>query len=45
MYQVLFDGYPLHDLRDNRLLLRDPEVHLAVGEAGEMSFIIDDDHP
>lgn len=45
MYQVLFDSYPLHDLRDDRLLLRDPEVHLAVGEAGEMSFIIDDDHP
>ena len=45
MYQVIFDGYPLHDLRDDRLLLRDPEVHMAVGEAGEMSFIIDDDHP
>ena len=45
MYRVLFDGYPLHDLRDNRLILRDPEVHLAVGEPGEMSFIIDNDHP
>lgn len=45
MYQVLFDGYPIHDLRDPRLLLRDPEVHLAVGEVGEMSFTIDDDHP
>ena len=45
MYQVLFDGYPLHDLRDDQLLLRDPEVRLAVNEPGEMSFIIDNDHP
>lgn len=45
MYRVLFDGYPLHDLRDESLILRDPEVHLAVGEPGEMSFIIDSDHP
>lgn len=45
MYQVFFDGYPLHDLRDDRLLLRDPDVHLAVNEAGTMAFTIDADHP
>lgn len=45
MYQVLFDGYTLHDLRDERLVLRDPGVHLAVGEAGEMKFTIDPGHP
>lgn len=45
MYRVLYDGYPLHDLRSDDLRLREPEVHLAVGEAGEMSFVIDGDHP
>lgn len=45
MYQVFFDDYPLHDLRDDTLVLREPDVHLAVGEAGEMSFTIDHDHP
>ena len=45
MYQVFFDKYPLYDPRDEELVLRDPNVHLAVGEAGEMSFTIDSDHP
>lgn len=45
MYQVFFDSYPLYDPRDERLVLREPEVHLEVGEAGEMSFLIDPDHP
>ena len=45
MYRVLYDGYPLHDLRSEDLRLREPDVHLAVGEAGEMSFVIDSDHP
>lgn len=45
MYQVFFDGYPLHDPRSAELQLRDPDVHLAVDEAGEISFIIDSDHP
>lgn len=45
MYQVFFDSYPLHDLRDESLILREPEVRLAVGEPGEMSFTIDSDHP
>lgn len=45
MYRVKFNGYPLHDLRDERLILRSPAVRLAVGNAGAMSFIIDDRHP
>lgn len=45
MYQVFFDGVPLYDPRDESLILRSPDVHLAVGEAGSMSFIIDADHP
>jgi hypothetical protein len=45
MYQVFFKDYPLHDPRSAELQLRDPDVHLAVDEAGEMSFTIDGDHP
>lgn len=45
MYQLFFDGYPLYDPRDESLIIREPDPHLAVGEAGEMSFIIDPDHP
>lgn len=45
MYQVFYNDLPLHDLRSETLRLRDPDVHLAVGEAGEMAFTIDDDHP
>lgn len=45
MYQVLYDDLLLHDLRSDELRLRDPDVHLAVNEAGEMSFIIGSDHP
>lgn len=45
MYQVFFDGLPIYDPRTEDLLIREPDIHLAVGEAGEMSFTIDDDHP
>ena len=45
MYQIFFDGLPIYDPRTEDLLVRKPDVHLAVGEAGEMDFIIDDDHP
>lgn len=45
MYQVFFDKYPLYDPRDPQLYIRNPDVHLAVGEAGEMSFTIDPGHP
>lgn len=45
MYRVLYDNLTLHDPRSAKLQLRDPDVHLAVGEAGEMTFTIDPDHP
>ena len=45
MYQVLFNGNPIYDPRDEDLIIRNPDCHLAVGSAGELSFIIDDDHP
>jgi hypothetical protein len=47
MYQVLFDNLPLYDPRDEELSLhfQDPDVHLAVGEAGEMSFTLSPGHP
>lgn len=45
MYQLFFDGYPIYDPRDDALIIREPDPHLAVGEAGEMAFTIDPDHP
>lgn len=47
MYQLLFNGFPIYDPRDEDLCLsfRSPDVHLAVGEAGSVSFTIDHDHP
>lgn len=45
MYQIFFDQYPIYDPRDEELLVYDPDVHLAVGEAGEMSFSIGPEHP
>lgn len=45
MYQIFFDNYPIYDPRDEELLVYDPDVHLAVGEAGEMSFSIGPAHP
>lgn len=45
MYQIFFDKYPLYDPRDDTLMIREPDTHLAVGEAGQMSFTIDNDHP
>lgn len=47
MYQIFFDGLPIYDPRgtDLGLIIRDPDCHLAVGEAGALSFIIDPDHP
>ena len=45
MYQIMFNGLTIYDPRVDDLIVREPDVHLAVGEAGEMSFVIDDDHP
>lgn len=47
MYQLLFNGFPIYDPRDEDLCrsFRSPNVHLAVGEAGTVSFTVDHDHP
>ena len=45
MYQIFFDGLPIYDPRTEDFQVREPDVHLAVGESGEMAFVIDDDHP
>lgn len=45
MYQISYDGLILHDLRSSELRLREPDVHLAVDEAGEIAFTIDSNHP
>lgn len=45
MYKLFFEDYTLHDLKDETRQVRDPSVHLAVDEAGEMSFTIDPGHP
>lgn len=47
MYQLKYKDYILHDMRlaDERLIIRDPSVKLAVSKAGEMSFTVDAEHP
>lgn len=45
MYQLIFDDSPIYDPRDDSLIIWDPDVHLAVGEAGSLSFTIGPDHP
>ena len=45
MYQVFFNGYPLYDPRDPELMIREPDIHLAVAEAGSVAFTIDRGHP
>lgn len=47
MYQIYFDGLPIYDPRgeDLGLIVRSPSCRLAVGEAGELSFTLDADHP
>lgn len=45
MYQVLCDGYPLLDWRDNDLILVNPKVKLAVNKVGEASFTLYKNHP
>ena len=45
MYQLNFNGVQLYDPRLEELTIRDPSVHLAVDEAGSLSFTIDHDHP
>lgn len=45
MYQIFYNGLVLYDPRDPDLIVRDPECRLKVGEAGELNFIVDSDHP
>lgn len=47
MYQIFYDGLPIYDPRggDLGLVVRDPDCHLAVGEAGRLDFTVDSDHP
>ena len=45
MYQLNFNGFQLYDPRMEELTIRDVSVHLAVDEAGSLSFTIDHDHP
>jgi hypothetical protein len=45
MYKLFFNEFPLHDLRSRKYQLRDPDVHLAVDEAGTVAFTIDPGHP
>lgn len=47
MYQLKYKDYILHDMRlaDEKLIIRDPSVKLAVSKAGEMSFTLDAEHP
>ena len=45
MYKLYFNGWPIHNPESDTIRIRKPDTHLAVGEAGELSFIIDSDHP
>ena len=45
MYQILCDGYPLLDLRDEELFVFEPKVTVEVNTVGEGSFTIYNDHP
>ena len=49
MYQLKYKSYILYDPRlatpEDKLIIRDPKVRLAVDQAGGMSFSIQPDHP
>lgn len=45
MYQLNFNGFQLYDPRLEELTIRDVSIHLAVDEAGSLSFTIDNNHP
>lgn len=47
MYQLKYKNYILYDprLADEKLIVRDPSVKLAVSKAGEMFFTVDAEHP
>jgi hypothetical protein len=45
MYKVNCDGYPLLDLRDEKLILVNPKVKVETNTVGEGSFTIYKNHP
>ena len=49
MSRLTYEDYILYDPRlatpEDRLIIRDPKVHLAVDKAGEMSFLLQPEHP
>ena len=45
MYQVLCDGFPLLDFRDEDLILFNPKVKVEVNTVGDGSFTIYKNHP
>lgn len=49
MYHLTYGQYVLYDPRlatpEDKVLIREPSVHLAVGKAGDMSFTLQPDHP
>ena len=45
MYKVKCDGYPILDLRDERLILVNPKVKVETNTIGEGSFTIYKNHP
>lgn len=47
MYQLKYKNYILYDprLADEKIIVRDPSVKLAVSKAGEMTFTLNADHP
>lgn len=49
MYQITYGPYVLYDprlaTREDKLIVRDPSVHLAVGKAGDLAVTLQPDHP
>ena len=46
MYQVYCDGFPIHDLRSEELVLNNnPSVTLADNDSGSFQFTISPKHP
>lgn len=45
MYRVLCDGLPIYDLRDEELVLLEPQATLGVNTAGSFSFKMPPKHP
>lgn len=44
-YQILCDGFPIFDPRDDELIVQNPKCTLEVNKVGEASFSIFADHP